>query len=75
MGVYMKLLLRLSLIFFTSMFLVSCANVNEVSKIEVVSFDSSQAMFLDQFELSDITLRVTYIDGKFFELPLEESMI
>lgn len=70
----MKLALRFSIILLFTFFLVSCEEGIEITKIEVMH-DSSEVIVLEDFKLSDLTLRITYSDNKFMEIPLSERML
>ena len=70
----MKIVLRFSMILLFTIFLASCEESVEITRIEVMH-DSSEVIVLDDFDLSDLTLRITYSDNKFMEIPLSESML
>jgi hypothetical protein len=70
----MKFLLRFSVLLSVSLFLVSCDASSDIVSIEVLH-NETQALVMDDFDLSDLTLRITYDDGKFMEVSLNDSML
>ena len=70
----MKFLFRLSVILSLTLFLVSCDISSDVVSIEVLH-NEAQVIVIDDFDLSDLTLRITYDDGKFMEVSLNDSML
>jgi basic membrane protein A len=74
MGVYMKVFIRFTFLLIVSLFLVSCDASSEIVSIEVLH-NEAQVIIIDDFDLSDLTLRITYEDGKFMEVPLDDSML
>ena len=70
----MKFLLRLVAVFSLALFLVSCDSGSDIVSIDVIH-NENQVIVIDEFDLSDLTLRIKYSDGKFMEIPLDNKMI
>jgi hypothetical protein len=70
----MKFLLRLVAVFSLALFLVSCDSGSDIVSIDVIH-NENQVIVIHEFDLSDLTLRIKYSDGKFMEIPLDNKMI